>query len=79
MPEFEPVSSPLVAAILRPGCPKCREHHMLLSKLEPGPSGCVSRSFECQRCGHVVTTLVSGDPLTSKALGWIASELRPPR
>jgi len=52
---------------------------MLLSKLEPGPSGCVSRSFECQRCGHVVTTLVSGDPLTSKALGWIASELRPPR
>jgi hypothetical protein len=77
MPEFKPVSAPQIAAIKRPGCPKCRQHRMLLSKLNCGPSGFGTRTFECQRCGHS-TTVVSEDPMISDARGWLASELRPP-
>ncbi len=51
---------------------------MLLSKLESESSGPASRTFECQKCGYVSTTVVSSDPMTSDALGWLASELRPP-
>jgi transposase-like protein len=77
MPEFKPVALPQIAAIERPDCPKCRQHRMLLSKLNAGPSGFGTRTFECQRCGHS-TTVVSEDPMTSDARGWLASELRPP-
>jgi hypothetical protein len=78
MPEFKPVCSAVVAAIERPVCPKCGQHRMLLSRLEQGPSGRGSRTFECQKCGHASTAVVSDDPMTSEALGWLASELRPP-
>lgn len=78
MPEFQPVSSPHVLAIARPGCPNCQENRMLLAKLEAGPAGSAKRTFECQRCGHTSTIVVSTDPMKSDALGWLASELRPP-
>ena len=78
MPEFEPVSPAHVSAIERPGCPKCRQRRMLLSKLGSEPSGFATLTFECQTCGHVRTTVVSSDPMASDVLGWLASELRPP-
>jgi hypothetical protein len=52
---------------------------MLLSKLEAGSSGSDHRTFECQKCGHIRTMVVSNDPMTSDMVGWLASELRPPR
>src|SRR5260370_18901034 len=78
MPEFKAVSSALVSAIKRPGCPNCRQSRMMLSKLEAGPSGFDTRTFECQKCGRLHTTVVAGDPMTSGMLGWFAGELRPP-
>jgi hypothetical protein len=78
MPEFQPVSPTHVSAIVRPRCPMCNENRMLLSKLEPARSGFDYRTFECQKCGRVQTTVVSSDPLTSDVLGWLAGELRPP-
>ena len=78
MPEYQPVSSALVSAIERPGCPNCRQSRMLLSKLVAGPPGFDYRSFECQKCGHVKTAVVEGDPMTSNALRWLAGELKPP-
>jgi hypothetical protein len=51
---------------------------MLLSKLESGPSGFDHRTFECQKCGRVQTMVVSNDPMTSEARGWLAGELKPP-
>jgi len=77
MPEYQPVSSVHVAAIERPRCPSCNQNRMLLSKLESGPSGYDRRTFECQKCGRVQTTLASSDPMTS-GRGWVASELKPP-
>ena len=78
MPEFQPVSPAHVAAIERPNCPKCRQHHMLLARLGAGPSGFANATFECQKCGYVRSTTLSGDPMSSDALGWLASELKPP-
>ena len=78
MPEYQPVSSAHVSAIERPRCPTCDWNRMLLSKLETGPSGFDRRTFECQKCGRVETTVVSRDPMASDARGWLASELRPP-
>jgi len=78
MPEYQPVSSAHVAAIERPRCPSCNQSRMLLSKLEPGPSGYDCRTFECQKCGRVQTALASSDPMASSR-GWVAaSELKPP-
>jgi hypothetical protein len=51
---------------------------MLLSKLESGPAGFDYRTFECQKCGRLQTTVVSSDPMTSGARGWLAGELKPP-
>ena len=65
-------------AIARPGCPNCPQNRMLLAKLEAGPAGTASRTFECQKCGQIRTIVVSTDPMQSDVLGWIASELRPP-
>ena len=78
MPEFQPVSSAQMSAIERPRCPKCQQNRMLLSKLEAGPAGFDYRTFECQKCGRVETTIISRDPMASDALGWLAGELRPP-
>jgi hypothetical protein len=78
MPEYQPVSSAHVAAIGRPRCPSCNQNRMLLSKLESGPSGFDCHTFECQKCGRVQTTIVSSDPMTSGASGWLAGELKPP-
>jgi hypothetical protein len=79
MPEFQPIPAAHLAAIERPGCPRCRHHRMLLARLESGPSGFGTRTFECQKCGQVRIAADSGDPMTSKMLGWFKGELRPPR
>jgi hypothetical protein len=78
MPEHQPVSSARIAAIERPGCAKCNHHRMLLAKLEPGPPGFEYRTFECQKCGGLHTTVVASDPMTSETRGWLAGELKPP-
>jgi hypothetical protein len=78
MPEYQPVSSADIAAIERPRCPDCQRSRMLLSKLEPGPSGFDYRTFECQKCARVETTVVSSDPMRSDVRGWLAGELKPP-
>ena len=62
MPEYQPVSSVHLSAIERPGCPACNHNRMLLSKLDAGPPGFDHRTFECQKCGRVETTVVASDP-----------------
>jgi uncharacterized Zn finger protein len=74
MPDFEPVFSPLVAAIIEcPKCPRCQRYRMLIPKREQGPVGFCT--LKCRKCGHVSTIV---DPMASGARGWLASELRPP-
>jgi hypothetical protein len=78
MPEYQPVSSVELSAIERPRCPVCNLNRMLLSKLEAGPAGFDSRTFECQKCGRIETAMVSSDPMKAGMLGWLASELKAP-
>ena len=51
---------------------------MLLSKIEPGPPGSDRRTFECQKCGHVSTMVISSDPMESCVTGWLSEELGSP-
>jgi hypothetical protein len=78
MPEYQPVLSADLATIERPCCPMCQHNRMLLSKLEAGPSGFDHRTFECQKCGRIQTSIVSRDPMTTGMHGWLVSELKPP-
>ena len=68
------VSSVVVAAIERPGCTKCGQHRMLLSKLEQGASGFASRTFECQKCGHVHPMVIASDSMEVPASSWLSGE-----
>jgi hypothetical protein len=78
MREYQPLSSAHRLAMEHPSCPGCRRSRMVLCAVEPGPSGFDTRTFECQKCGHVHTMTVSRDPLATSLHGRLAGELKPP-
>jgi hypothetical protein len=51
---------------------------MILSRVEPRPSGSDLRTFECQKCGRVQKLIVSKDPMNVSLRGWLNSDLKPP-
>jgi hypothetical protein len=79
MREYQPVSASHLSAIERPRCPACDHQRMLLSKIEAGPAGFDHRTFECQKCGRVQTTIISKDPMESGVREWFGGELKPPQ
>jgi hypothetical protein len=62
----------------RPVCPSCK-HRMGLSRVSPGERGLEQRTFECDTCHRTDQVCFPLDPLKTDAVGWVASELRPPR
>lgn len=62
----------------RPMCPACK-HRMGLAHISPGPPGLEDRTFECSTCYRTEKISFPIDPLKTDALGWLASELKPPR
>lgn len=52
---------------------------MALARLSPGQRGFEERTFECSTCERTETISVAIDPMKTDAVGWLASELRPPR
>jgi hypothetical protein len=62
----------------RPMCPLCK-YRMALARISPGERGFEERTFECSICEQTEKVSVVVDPLKSDAVGWLASELRPPR
>jgi hypothetical protein len=68
----------------RPRCPLCRQP-MSMSKIcgaivgQRKPKFDREVRFECLACGHFEIVATPVDPLHSDAIGWIASELRPPK
>lgn len=62
----------------RPSCPICK-HRMGLARVSPGERGFEERTFECRTCHRVEKICFPVDPLKTDAVGWLASELRPPR
>jgi hypothetical protein len=64
MSEYQPVSSSHLEAIGQ-RCPRCHQPRMVLSRVESGPNNFDYRTFECQKCGRVHTSIVSSDPMES--------------
>jgi hypothetical protein len=61
----------------RPSCPTCK-HKMGLALISPGKRGFEMRTFECATCHRIEKVSFPIDPLKTDAVGWLASELRPP-
>lgn len=62
----------------RPSCPTCK-HRMTLARISPGQRGFEDRTFECSTCHRTEKMSFAVDPMKTDALGWLASELKPPR
>jgi len=52
---------------------------MALGRISLGERGFEERTFECSTCERTEKVSVLVDPLKSDAVGWLASELRPPQ
>src|SRR5579863_5840107 len=71
-------SDPELLPIGRSRCPKCQTR-MVTAAVEEGPEGFEHRSFECSNCGHSEQNVIASDPMNTNALGWLNSELHPPK
>ena len=59
-------------------CPVCK-HRMALARISAGERGFEDRTFECSTCERTEKISVAVDLMKSDAVGWLASELKPPR
>jgi hypothetical protein len=66
------------ATIERPSCRKCK-HPMSLARVSAGRFGHQERRYECSTCGRSEIVEIPVDPLRTDAVGWLASELKPPK
>jgi hypothetical protein len=62
----------------QPMCLTCK-HRMALARISPSERGFEERTFECRTCHSIKKISFAIDPLKSDAVGWLLSELRPPR
>jgi hypothetical protein len=65
-------------AVERPSCRKC-EHPMRIGGNSAGAIGYKKLTFECSTCGNVETLSAPIAPFRTDTVGWLASELRPPK
>jgi hypothetical protein len=66
----------MLTAIERPRCVRC-ETRMRLVSIAPLPDGAERRTFECEKCSSIETRTVA-DPLKSKTVERLTSNVRPP-
>jgi hypothetical protein len=52
---------------------------LALARISPSERGFEVRTFECSTCERTEQVSVTVDPMKTDAVGWLASELRPPR
>jgi hypothetical protein len=77
MREYQPISSAHPSRVGQ-RCPKCPQSRMVLVKVEQGQIDGDYHTFECQRCGHAETLIVSNDLMESEIRGRLDDELIPP-
>jgi hypothetical protein len=66
------------AVLERPSCRKCG-HPIRAGRNSAGAAGYQEVRFECSTCGDRKTLVVPVDPHRIDMVGWLASELRPPK
>jgi hypothetical protein len=52
---------------------------MMVGRNSPGTIGYQELTFKCSTCGRFEILAAPIDPLRTDAVGWLASELRPPK
>jgi hypothetical protein len=52
---------------------------MALARISAGERGFEVRTFECATCHRIEKVSFPVDPMKTDAVGWVASELKPPR
>jgi hypothetical protein len=52
---------------------------MALARISAGVRGFEVRTFECSTCERTEQLSMAVDPMKTDAVGWLASELRPPQ
>jgi hypothetical protein len=52
---------------------------MVTAAVEEGPEGFEHRIFECRKYGHSEQSAIASDRLRTDAVGWLKSELQPPK
>jgi hypothetical protein len=70
-------SKQFTTVLERPRCLRC-QRRMKLEQVSPGSEGFEERLFECAKCDHTETRVIPSDPIRSRAVGWLAGELRSP-
>jgi hypothetical protein len=65
------------SATKRPSCPNCRRQ-MLVTRILPAKGEYQHIRFDCLTCPRFEVRVIPVDPLRTDAIGWLASELRPP-
>jgi hypothetical protein len=65
-------------SIQQPRCPNC-ETEMTPGRIMPSRSNRDLRTFACAKCNRTEKIVVAIDPINSFTLGWLLSELRPPK
>ncbi|WP_246667226.1 response regulator [Bradyrhizobium sp. UNPA324] len=78
MIHFSRISGMTASTNERPMCPVC-PHRMALARISPGQRGTEERTFECSTCERTETVSFVVDPMKTDAVGWLASELKPPQ
>jgi hypothetical protein len=51
---------------------------MGLARISPGERGFEQRTFECSTCHRTEKISLAVDPMKPDAVGWLASEIKPP-
>lgn len=71
-------SRQFITVLEHPRCPRC-QRRMRLEKVSRGPKGFEQRLFACSKCDQAEMRAVPSDPFkSSRAAGWLASELKAP-
>jgi hypothetical protein len=52
---------------------------MGLARISPDKPGFEQRTFECSTCRRIEIVSLPVDPMKTDAVGWLASDLKPPR
>ena len=66
-------------ATQRPRCPRCQARSTV-QRIVPGRAGFEFWTLRCTKCGNIHEAQVHSDPIDDAvALGWLASELAPPK
>jgi hypothetical protein len=71
-------TGPSLWMIERPNCPNCTTR-MNPARVMPNSNGHDVRTFECNKCDHILTLTLAGDPMNADSANSINDALKSPK